>query len=82
MKGANMWYGFCRNAFSIGRFHHLGGIYMFLGLLLVVLIVYLIVRNGKPNTALNNSESILKERLARGEISEEEYDNLIKKLKK
>ncbi|MEX1377517.1 MAG: SHOCT domain-containing protein [Eubacteriales bacterium] len=55
---------------------------MFLGLLVVVLVVYLLVKNTKPSLNSDNSESILKERLAKGEINEEEYDSLIKKVRK
>ena len=77
-----MWYGFCRNAFSFGRFHYMGGLYMLIGLLLVALVIYLLVKNNKSGLSLNNSETILKERLAKGEINEEEYDSLIKKVKK
>lgn len=77
-----MWYGFCRNIFSFSKFNYLGGIYMFVGLLLVALIVYLIVKNNNTNLSFNNAESILKERLAKGEISEEEYDKLINKTRK
>lgn len=55
---------------------------MFVGLLLVALIVYLIVKNNNTNFSFNNAESILKERLAKGEISEEEYDKLINKTRK
>lgn len=77
-----MGYGFCRNFFIFDRFHYLGGVYMFVGLLLLALVVYLIFKNNNTNFSFNNAESILKERLAKGEISEEEYDKLIKKTRK
>ncbi len=80
-----MWYGFCRDAFSISRFHYMPGgwLTMFIGIALVAVIVYLLVRNSKAKTAVSDSsEAILKERLAKGDINEEEYTNLLKKLKK
>ena len=77
-----MWYGFCRGIFNIGKFNYLGGVYMFIGLLIVALVVYLIVKNNNSNFSFNNAESILKERLAKGEISEEEFDKLLKKTRK
>ncbi|MGI8314557.1 SHOCT domain-containing protein [Halobacillus mangrovi] len=58
----------------------------FIGLLIIVAIILVIVWMMKPNgtdkSSSKNSDSLetLKKRLANGEISEEEYDRLKKKL--
>jgi len=77
-----MWHGLCRYAFSFGRFNFFGGQFMLIGFLLMALIVYFIVRNSKTSLYFNNSEAILKERLAKGEINEDQYENLLKKVKR
>ncbi|MBI9108479.1 MAG: SHOCT domain-containing protein [Spirochaetales bacterium] len=59
-----------------------GGIFMMIGFLLIAgLIVYLIVKNyrGAENT-VNDPLGILKARLAKGEITVEEYNSLKKEI--
>ena len=80
-----MWYGFCDGAFNLSRFHYIpgGGLTLLIGIVLAAIIVYLLIRNGKSKSAASESaEAILKERLAKGDITEEEYSKLLKKLKK
>ena len=80
-----MWYGFCRDAFNISRFHYIPGgwLTLLIGAVLAGIIIYLLIRNGKSKSAVSEStEAILKGRLAKGDINEEEYENLLKKLKK
>ena len=74
-----------RGFYSLGGLNYTGGIIMFIGVLLVGVIIYLLVRNNKVNNVFSNSnssESILKERLASGDITVEEYENIIEKIKK
>ncbi|MDP4553543.1 SHOCT domain-containing protein [Alkalihalobacillus macyae] len=54
----------------------------FFGILILVLIVLIVVWMMKSgsNISHNNSVETLNQRLAKGEISEEEYDRLKKKL--
>lgn len=55
------------------------GFFMMLGIaLLVIVVVFLWVRKGKASTQSSDAEQILKLRLAKGEISSEEYDRLKK----
>jgi putative membrane protein len=59
----------------------------FLGLIaVIVLVIVLVTRNGRSHSgqerrASSHAEEILKERLARGEIDEETYENLLKKIR-
>ena len=67
---------YCYNPFFPG-----GGIYMWLTTLaLFSLIIYLVYRSLKNSQLASgespDAESILKKRLAKGEITEEEYDRL------
>ena len=69
---------------------------MLVGVVLVGAVIYLLVinrqrlgnTNANGNTTANTNENaepaqaILKERLAKGEIDEETYDSLLKKLNK
>ncbi len=82
--------------YGIGGFSWFGGIAMLIGVVLVGVIVYLLVSNrqrlsntnantgANTNTSTNtdSAQTILKERLAKGEIDEETYDSLLKKLNK
>ncbi|WP_028784593.1 SHOCT domain-containing protein [Thalassobacillus devorans] len=59
----------------------------FIGIIIMLAIIAILVwmmkpsSNGKPkNPSSNKSIDTLKERLARGEISEEEYDRMKRKL--
>lgn len=49
--------------------------------LLLILLVYLIVKNSNINKDSDSSEEILKERFARGEITEEEFKKMRKVLR-
>lgn len=76
-----MWNEFCRGVLGFGRFNWMGGVYMLIGLILIVVVLYFAFnKKGVNISSSNNAEEILKERLAKGEIGEEEYDNLSKKL--
>lgn len=80
-----MWYGFCRNLFGVNGFNWIGGVIMFLGLIAVGVIVYLILKNkdSKIFHSANEKASpqdILKQRLAKGEINEDTYNRLLKKI--
>ena len=90
-------YEFCRGIvgrYGIGGFSWFGGIAMLVGVVLVGVIVYLLVSNrqrlgntnantgASANTNAESAQAILKERLAKGEIDEETYDSLLKKLNK
>lgn len=55
---------------------------LIIGLVLIGTIVFLIIRNSKLKKKNDSSAVILKERLAKGEINPEEYDNLKAVLKK
>ena len=74
------WFG-CFNGFGIGG----GWIMMFLWTILIGVIIYLLVKAQNPNGAskVGTSEAldIAKARLARGEISSEEFENIKKTLK-
>ena len=95
MKEGIQMYEFCRGImgrYGMGGFSWFGGIAMLVGVVLVGVVIYLLVSNrqrqGNANANVNtnaNAESaltILKERLAKGEIDEETYDSLLKKLNK
>ncbi|WP_273852594.1 SHOCT domain-containing protein [Guptibacillus spartinae] len=58
--------------------------FVFFGILIAIAIIAIIVWMMKPEKKSSdlNSLDTLKERLARGEISEEEYDRLKKKIAK
>ncbi len=69
------------NWFPFAWFGGLG----FLGIVAAVVIVIVLVNksNNRPRDFYrpSNAEQILKERLAKGEINEEEYENLLKKVR-
>ncbi len=80
-----MYHELYRGILHFGGYSYIGGIVMLIGIILVGLLIFLLVKNNKSNISFantNNSESILKERLAKGDISEDDFDRLIKKLKK
>lgn len=62
----------------------IGGIAMFIGLILIGVVIYLLVSNSRRSAGGNISEAadILKERLAKGEIDEDTYEQLLKKINK
>lgn len=69
-----------------GNWLHLGwlGGLGFLGTVaIIVLVIVLVTRsnNRARDYRPSNAEQILKERLARGEIDEETYENLLKKVR-
>ncbi len=73
-----------RGLYTLGGLNYTGGIIMFIGILLAAVIIYLLVRNNKSKLTFGSSDdsvSILKERLANGEISAEEYDSILNKIK-
>ncbi|GGD13158.1 SHOCT domain-containing protein [Pontibacillus salipaludis] len=70
------------NGQGMGGFGEMGITWMlFIGIILIVAAI-LLMKAFRSNTSNKSSSSLdsLKERLARGEISEEEYDRLKKKL--
>jgi len=74
--------GFLTNQFC--RISFLGGGYMFIGLLILVIvlaIVFIPGRNKKNGDDDNEAFAILKNRLAKGEISIEEYEQLKDRIK-
>lgn len=70
-----------RGAAGMGAFP-MGIAPLIIGLALIGVIVFLIIRNSKLKKNSNSSENILQERLAKGEINPEEYENLKAVLKK
>ncbi len=54
---------------------------MFFGLILLGVIIYFIVKSSHASRYVSNAQTILDERLARGEIDEDTYQNLSKKIK-
>lgn len=73
-------FGGFRGCFDgLGMYPGSMGFFMILGIaLLVIVVVFFWVRKGKASTQTNDAEHILKLRLAKGEISSEEYDKLKK----
>ena len=73
-------FGGFRGCFDgLGMYPGSMGFFMMLGrALLVIVVVFFWVRKGKASTQTNDAEHILKLRLAKGEISNEEYDKLKK----
>ena len=73
-------FGGFRGCFDgLGMYPGSMGFFMMLGIaLLVIVVVFFWVRKGKAATQTNDAEHILKLRLAKGEISSEEYDKLKK----
>jgi putative membrane protein len=70
----------------LGNWMHFGWFVGFGFLATIAVIVVVIVLVSKSNNRArdnrpSNAEQILKERLARGEIDEETYDNLLKKIR-
>ncbi|SDX43585.1 SHOCT domain-containing protein [Salimicrobium album] len=67
-----------------GGFFGLGLIFLLLIIAVILIVVWMVKPSGKRSdddqTSGRNHEDILKSRLARGEISEDEYDRLKKKL--
>lgn len=56
---------------------------MFLGIIIIGIIVYLLVRDNSyknKNLSSSNAQNILKERLAKGEIDEATYESLLNKI--
>lgn len=62
-------------------FFHGGFMFMFVWLIILLLLIYFVIRLSKSSTTKETKDSsdpleILKERFARGEITEEEYQNM------
>lgn len=74
------WYGWPGYG-GWGIFPYGGWIMGALLLLLIGLVLYLTLRNRHTTKESPSSQEILKRRLARGEISKEEYRELIEELK-
>jgi Predicted membrane protein len=64
---------------------HIGWIFMIICLILVALAIYFVIRMINKNNFIKDTEqsslNILKERLAKGEISEEEYIRKVELIK-
>ncbi len=65
------------------EFLHFGGdliefLFQLILFVLIILVVYWAIKSGKIRT--NNPKNILKERLAKGEISKKEYKEILKEL--
>lgn len=78
-------FAFCNRLFGgygFGETWWIGGIAMFIGLILIGVVIYLLVSNTRRTGSGRASEAadILKERLAKGEIDEETYERLLKKI--
>ena len=83
-----MMYAFCGSI--LGRYginglygiHWMGGIAVLIGLVLIGVVIYLLVNNRRYTASGHTSDApdILKERLAKGEIDEETYERLLKKV--
>ena len=60
----------------------IGGIAMLIGVILIGVVIYLLVNNSRHTGSKQSSDAldILKERLAKGEIDEETYEQLLKKI--
>lgn len=76
---------FCRGlwgGYGMAGTWWMGGIAMFVGVILVGVVIYLLVNNNRHTSGRHTSEAqdILKERLAKGEIDEETYERLLKKV--
>ncbi len=65
------------------RFPFYGGGYMFLGLIILIIVLAVVFIPRKNRKSVNDDEAlaILKNRLAKGEISIEEFEQLKEKLK-
>ncbi|SDJ46310.1 SHOCT domain-containing protein [Salimicrobium halophilum] len=79
MDGYGMGGGFFGNFFGFGL------IFLLLILAIVAIVIWMVKPgdskdSGTRNSSSENHEGTLKSRLARGDISEEEYDRLKKKL--
>jgi uncharacterized membrane protein len=78
-------YGSCRSLFGLGGYGigtgWIGGLIMFVGLILIGVIIYFIVKSSHTNRFVSNAQTILDERLAKGEIDEDTYQNLSKKIR-
>lgn len=79
-----MFTGFCRGLYDIRGINWTGGGLMFLGIIIIGIIVYLLLRDNNKNKNLSssNAQDILKERLAKGEIDEAMYESLLNKINK
>ncbi|HER24397.1 MAG TPA: SHOCT domain-containing protein [Candidatus Atribacteria bacterium] len=80
--------GFAWSWNQMMNFGHGGGMFMmFIFAIIIGLIIYFIITNTKSNRYTdegfsNNSLDIIKERFAKGEISEEEFEKMKKALKR
>lgn len=65
---------------------HIGWVFMIILLILVALAIYFVIRMLNKNNFIKDTEesslNILKERLAKGEISEEEYIRKVELIRK
>lgn len=80
-----MFAGFCRGLYGSRGFNWTGGGLMFLGVIIIGIIIYLLIKdnsNKNKNLSSSNAQNILKERLAKGEIDEATYENLLNKINK
>ncbi len=59
-----------------------GGSIMFILIAVIAVVaVYFVVKNAKNGKIENDAESIVKERFARGEISKDEYLDMLKRIR-
>lgn len=77
------WFG-CFNGYGYGNGFGIGGyVMMFLGLVVIGLIIYFLVKGQNQNQnrpQTYDALEIAKARLAKGEITPEEYENIKKNL--
>lgn len=78
-------FAFCNRFFGVYGWNGtwwIGGIAMFAGLILIGAVIYLLVNQAHRSAGGRTSDAadILKERLAKGEIDEETYERLLKKI--
>jgi len=78
-------YEFCRSLFGTGGYGlgagWTGRLIMFLGLILLGVVIYFIVKSSHSSRYASNAQTILDERLARGEIDEDTYQELSKMIR-
>ena len=59
-----------------------GWMFQILIFIIFVIIIYWIIKNGNFNKVSDTPEEILKKRLAKGEITKKEFNELLKEIEK
>lgn len=68
--------------YGMNTFGWIGGIAMLIGVVLIGVVIYLLASSPRrtANRYAADAVNVLKERLAKGEIDEETYERLLKKI--